>query len=397
MTSITQMAMSAWGFSDAGSSDSIGVRIGSVADDFKVINSGQENLTIDAAGNVGIGMTPVSVTFDLSAKEQLAEWKTKAKKASWPIVTDGAFEQEPTEDLVAEWMETRLAGDRLQVSGTTWIARGPTSAQGIRFESSVNGNVFDGHGDNKSVTIRNLDDTNGSIVFRHTSASTPSLDLKKNGDADFSGSVTATRKDNSGAPTSTKDPAILLMGGDSSAGDGGEIGFGAFTNRKFAAIKGFISDGNGNGAGHLDFYTRENPNTAEMSRALRIASNRDAEFTGSVSIGRPDSGVAKVRIKGTGNTGNTWGLAVENSDGTSSLYVRDDGNAYFRGKVDAPTFTVNGSPLTRTVDLIKTLSTLRQATMDETQDIRESLRSAIDELVEGFEQEIATMPAGDSE
>jgi hypothetical protein len=131
--------------------------------------------------------------------------------------------------------------------------------------------------------------------------------------------------------------------------------------------------------------------------SLVINNNGDATFSGTVSIGRPDPGIAKLRIKGTGNTGNTWGLAVENSDGTSSLYVRDDGNAYFRGKVDAPTFTVNGSPLTRTVDLIKTLSTLRQATMDETQDIRESLRSAIDELVEGFEQEIATMPAGDSE
>ena len=55
--------------------------------------------------------------FDLSAKEQLKEWKTKAKKASWPIVTDGAFEQEPTEGLVQQWIETRAAGDRLQVAG----------------------------------------------------------------------------------------------------------------------------------------------------------------------------------------------------------------------------------------------------------------------------------------
>ena len=75
----------------------------------------QPRLTINAAGNVGIGMDPA--TFDLSAKEQLAEWKTKAKKASWEIVTKGAFEQEPTEDLVAEWMETRAAGDKLQVAG----------------------------------------------------------------------------------------------------------------------------------------------------------------------------------------------------------------------------------------------------------------------------------------
>jgi hypothetical protein len=35
--------------------------------------------------------------------------------------------------------------------------------------------------------------------------------------------------------------------------------------------------------------------------------------------------------------------------------------------------------------------------MDETQDIRESLRDAIDELVAGFEQEIAAMPAPEPE
>jgi hypothetical protein len=48
-------------------------------------------------------------------------------------------------------------------------------------------------------------------------------------------------------------------------------------------------------------------------------------------------------------------------------------------------------------ELITTLVTLRKATMDETQDIRESLRDAIDELVEGFEQEIAAMPEPDPE
>jgi hypothetical protein len=35
--------------------------------------------------------------------------------------------------------------------------------------------------------------------------------------------------------------------------------------------------------------------------------------------------------------------------------------------------------------------------MDETKDIRESLRSAIDELVAGFEQEIAAMPTPEPE
>jgi hypothetical protein len=65
--------------------------------------------------------------------------------------------------------------------------------------------------------------------------------------------------------------------------------------------------------------------------------------------------------------------------------------------ITASVLEVNGSPVTRNVDLIETLLTLRNATMDETQDIRESLRDAIDELVAGFEQEIAAMPAPEPE
>jgi hypothetical protein len=78
------------------------------------------------------------------------------------------------------------------------------------------------------------------------------------------------------------------------------------------------------------------------------------------------------------------------SNGTGRLMTIDrTGDAVFQGKV-----TIEGNrPVSTKVDLINTLSTLRQATMDETQDIRESLRSAIDELVAGLEHEISTMPA----
>jgi len=66
-------------------------------------------------------------------------------------------------------------------------------------------------------------------------------------------------------------------------------------------------------------------------------------------------------------------------------------DGHFSGTVYA-----NGSPLTRTRDLVTTLSTLHRATMDETKDIRESLRSAIEELIEGFEQQIAAMPTSEA-
>ena len=93
----------------------------------------------------------------------------------------------------------------------------------------------------------------------------------------------------------------------------------------------------------------------------------------------------------------------------NSKNVMDLGNtnakfkdAYFSGTVNSnflrsQRVIQDGSPVVDAKGLIKTLTTLRQATLDDTQDIRESLRSAIDELVAGFEQEIAAMPAEVSE
>jgi hypothetical protein len=102
-------------------------------------NGRNTRLTINDAGNVGIGMAPAN--FDLSAKEQLAEWKAKAKKASWEIVTDGEFSQEPTEDLVSQWIETRAAGDKLQVAGNI-SATGTVDAAGF----TINGVPISGGG-----------------------------------------------------------------------------------------------------------------------------------------------------------------------------------------------------------------------------------------------------------
>jgi hypothetical protein len=76
--------------------------------------------------------------------------------------------------------------------------------------------------------------------------------------------------------------------------------------------------------------------------------------------------------------------------GTASQKWKD---MYLSGSVKALRVIQDGAPVIDAKGLISTLSTLRKATMDETQDIRESLRSAIDELISGFEQEIATKGA----
>jgi hypothetical protein len=152
---------------------------------FKIIDrtDGFRNrLVIDAAGSVGIGMDPEVVTFDLSAKEQLKEWKTKAKKASWPIVTDGAFEQEPTEDLVEQWIETRAAGDKLQVKGNISATGSVTAQSDVRINSSGTNNPrvrYNGLTAGKYFAIRDDD------------AGVDRLKISNTGDATFSGPITA--------------------------------------------------------------------------------------------------------------------------------------------------------------------------------------------------------------
>ncbi len=124
--------------------------------DFRSGGFGDTNtrLAIDATGNVGIGMSPLRST----AKEQLAEWKSRFdarlkaepkadKKAVTLEITDDAFEVLPTEEALSEWMETRAAGDKLQVDGNISasgkvLATNVGSASnscGIRFSAASEG------------------------------------------------------------------------------------------------------------------------------------------------------------------------------------------------------------------------------------------------------------------
>jgi hypothetical protein len=111
------------------------------------------------------------------------------------------------------------------------------------------------------------------------------------------------------------------------------------------------------------------------------------------------SGYSHIRFAQDGSE--VVGFVVNNDE--KNLIIRA-GGAVERmrigadGRVDiSGSLYVNGTPKIGYSELITTLVTLRKATMDETQDIRESLRDAIDELVAGFEQEIAAMPAPEPE
>ena len=311
-------------------------------------------LVVGGDGNVGIGMTPA--TFGLSAKEQLAEWKTKAKKASWPIVTDGAFEQEPAEDLVTEWMETRAAGDKLQVDGRVsaekLVIENPDGAG--NFKAGISVTALDTEYDDKAglLRIQAIGENNPALVvgvgegghsnfihyangaheFNRPAGSTLNLDI--NGNASFSNAVYIGDKNDE-----TDRKQILYLG----------------ASRPWSFVQ------NGTGASQrLQLYAEVAGNKVFSIGGLDNPAEDVIEFFA-------QSGAIKAKGDITGNT--------------------------LRGT----RLVQDGAPVVDAKGLINTLSTLRKATMDETQDIRESLRSAIDELVAGFEQEIATMPAPEPE
>ena len=119
---------------------------------------------------------------------------------------------------------------------------------------------------------------------------------------------------------------------------------------------------------------------------LKSGSDRLAQFYAEAASGEVTLGTFK-------SNGNLKLMSA----GATRMVISGDGNTEFYGTVSAPNITRNGAPVIDAKGLISTLVTLRKATMDETQDIRESLRDAIDELVAGFEQEIAAMPAPEPE
>ena len=324
-------------FTSAATSDTdTAVGIGSENLDLQFYAGGSATrMTIDSMGLVGIGMAPATTTFDLPAKEQLAEWKTKAKKASWPIVTDGAFEQEPTEDLVEQWIETRAAGDKLQVNGGI-------SADTMHLERALY--PFMALRQTGSSALGQLAMSEDELHLRQTGEhplvfltdNEPRLRIEGTGNAQFYGTVTA--------------------GGITAKGNAPNIYADSDTH---AATVGF------KWKGQSIFY-------------MQMTDSANGIYYGAT---KPD-GTGFRNVGGYSYTADQW--AFNSSIATFS------GDATFAGTVS------DGSgPLMSKRGLITTLSTLRNATKDETtlEGLRDSIGNAIGGLIEKFEAEIAAMPA----
>ena len=350
-------------------------------------------MMIDENGLVGIGMTPTRSTFDLSAKEQLAEWKTKAKKAPWPIVTDGAFEQEPTEDLVAQWIETRAAGDRLQVNGngsfTGFVNAGDATIGGLSVYNSSAGGC--GLRFTTGDHIRPASNTGAAATSGTISIGDAQNKFK---DAYFSGDVNADTVKTDRVGSSIGGRAGLQFASNSDilpiASDG------TLTNG--VASLGRNTDGNFKDAYFSGFVRGAvlQTNNGNSSIALQIkgtTANLYARANGTIwKDGESGIQLAGTSVRPLNGTGSEEDALLD--IGRVAARFKD---AYFSGTVSASNITRNGSPVIDTKGLISTLTTLRNATKDETtlEGLRDSIGNAIGGLIEKFEAEIATMPTGD--
>ena len=145
------------------------------------------------SGNVGIGMTPA---MRLKAWKESFDARMKAepkanKKAVTLEITDNAFEVLPTEAKLAEWIESRAAGDALQVNGNgsfsgTVSATSVSLGSGKSIYSNRCGLFF---GNNSAVDTVYPANNEGNTTDNTVNLGSSGVRFK---DAHFSGKLNAT-------------------------------------------------------------------------------------------------------------------------------------------------------------------------------------------------------------
>lgn len=287
-----------------------------------------------------------------------------------------------------QWMEVPANGDAtmwiyaLDADGNGFWLQQPGGKDGAK---GADGNIQDG-ADNGSqdgiiATWSSADDQ-----WRANTAVT----VDTSGDATFSGNALfqgGTEKNGIATTTSGTLAEIQMGTTPGNSGLRGLLGFARDTG-----IFTYSYESGGTATEHLSIDQFGN---ATLSGTVTTGGGIVISKSGGcfVETTDPDSG---IRWRSGVNPSGKWYVYQPASGGydavTALSILPGTGNALFAGTVS------DGSgPLMSKRGLISTLSTLRKATMDETRDIRESLRSAIDELVAGLEHEISIMPAEDSE
>jgi hypothetical protein len=307
-------------------------------------------------------------------------------------------ETEPTDKVEGmQWLETPADGDAVVWlwDGAVWLqmpttgAAGKDGADGLWTDngdttiSYMDGNVGIGTSDPKEpLHVEGSGKVNGRLAVGDTN-STVNPQISMQGSANATATFMGGRK-SIGFKFANPDGDLMHI--DAS----GNVGIGKDDPKGKLEVDGLIvakrlsgSDRPTNNA--IGGFGFNRNGTAMQGMYLNATDDlfiHNSLSTGKVIFSRA-SGEETMKLLANGRIG----MGVENPS------VKLDVN----GTIKATNVTRNGIPVIDAKGLIETLATLRQATMDEAQDIRESLRAAIDELMEKFEQQIATMPAGDSE
>ena len=391
-------------------------------------SNAKQPLVIDSTGNVGIGMVPEVVT----AKEQLAEWKTRFdarlkaepkadKKAVTLEITDDAFEVMPAEDKLAEWMETRAAGDKLQVGGdisasgtvNADVLNAPIVARNPSDSFTLNGKTQPQYGINFDPIGSAPVGISGYHGFSFATQGAERFSIAGNGDASFSGNISASGIVSAKRLNLADAGTTRIDLNDTS----NELG------KKFLRSS----------SGSFDVVSHD------YSRAIFVvADNGDAQIRGDLTglgdanfksgtvtcasggrfqVGDEKTYLAKGSIGGGNGTalGSNSGFLLLNNGferfmpsvtaqcdlGSSTQQFK---NGYFSGTIFSQNtrsqrFIQDGSPVVDARGLIETLSTLRTATQDENtiEGLRDAIGNAVGGLIEKFEamQSTATQEAGE--
>jgi len=308
---------------------------------------------------------------------------------------------------------------------------------------------------------QNGTDTSFTFTDRNSSDSGPRLTIDSAGDATFSGTVTSSSlKTDCAKFASNQDHAYLVAGTAGWTGATDNWNTYGFQHRiktnangkprvtidtalgeKFsvdndgsATFSGTVSAGeikvprSKDGAFSGAFGPSSTDDTAVTLKnaggsgsSLTLTANNTAEFSGTVdAAGLTINGKPVFESISGDLNGNGWGWRHPTAPNKEGVFLTNNGeffcpsingrtslgttlqkwrDANLSGTVNSTRMIQDGSPVIDAKGLINTLSTLRNATKDETtlKGMRDALADAIGGLIENLEHEIATMPAPEPE
>lgn len=334
-------------------------------------------MQINGSGEVGIGQAPVAST----AAAQLANWQSELDtilednpdlevRAAVRQATGDEFDVMPTEEQVAAWMETRAAGDQLQVNGNIFAQGGAQFNGTLRF-GDTGIDAPDANAATKSgfystadlSTVTNWPDVSGmksgpgalqtfpsnnannavqfsygigtERAFFRTYRASSWKDWREFVTADIDGTLTRTEKvtininENGGQTLTVKNSNATASHGVKVIHGGGGTGTYPIFVESNAGVETFRLDGTGS------VTAKGGVSASEVSSENMKLSNNGRIFrTDSLGIGLYFEGGAENAIVPTNNAGNL----INNGPSLGNI-DRSFNDAFFRGTVSANELT----------------------------------------------------------